>query len=202
MDPYEVLEVSRDARPEVIKAAYRHHSRKWHPDKGGDADRMAQINLAYEILKDPQRRKQYDTTGQTVEIPLENIARSRIVSMFLEAGRKNSWRQGNYILAMRRAVDSGQAEIRSKVAELELTHSLMDEMIPKSFDADNIFVGAVRQQQETITKDLATADRELQVGDLILELLEPYEDNLPPQQFAQSFFFSTGSSTSSGTGGF
>jgi curved DNA-binding protein CbpA len=62
-DPYETLQVSRAAEPEVIAAAYRSLARKYHPDSSASPQanrRMQEINAAYEILKDPIKRKEYD----------------------------------------------------------------------------------------------------------------------------------------------
>ncbi|MFN2298923.1 MAG: J domain-containing protein, partial [Anaerolineales bacterium] len=63
IDPYAMLQVARNAEPEVIAAAYRALARKYHPDKGGSGAatrRMQKINQAYGILKDPVKRKAYD----------------------------------------------------------------------------------------------------------------------------------------------
>lgn len=64
---YDLLEVSPNASPEVIKAAYRQLALKYHPDRQPDVrarqqaeERMKQINAAYDILSDPVRRAQYD----------------------------------------------------------------------------------------------------------------------------------------------
>lgn len=64
---YDLLEVSPNASPEVIKAAYRQLALKYHPDKQPNArarqraeERMKQINAAYDILSDPVRRAEYD----------------------------------------------------------------------------------------------------------------------------------------------
>jgi curved DNA-binding protein CbpA len=62
-DPYEALQVDRRAEPEVIAAAYRSLARKYHPDKNASAastKRMQELNAAYEILRDPARRRAYD----------------------------------------------------------------------------------------------------------------------------------------------
>lgn len=61
---YDNLKVSRDAPPEVIRAAYRSLSQKYHPDRNpGDPDTvrvMAILNAAYEVLSDPVKRKEHD----------------------------------------------------------------------------------------------------------------------------------------------
>ena len=62
MNYYEMLEVSQDASPEVIRAAYKAQAAKFHPDnlKAGDEDKMKEINIAFETLSDPLLRDEYD----------------------------------------------------------------------------------------------------------------------------------------------
>lgn len=64
-DYYKILGVSRNASPEEIKKAYRRLAHQYHPDKGGDEQKFKEINEAYEVLSDPQKRAQYDRFGQT-----------------------------------------------------------------------------------------------------------------------------------------
>jgi hypothetical protein len=67
-DYYEILQVSPRAEPEVIHAAYLRLAKKYHPDINRDpqaAQRMKQINAAYEVLGDPSRRKDYDAKSST-----------------------------------------------------------------------------------------------------------------------------------------
>lgn len=61
---YEILRVSPSAPVEVIHAAYRTLMKtlRMHPDLGGDTTEAMRINEAYDVLKDSQKRKQYDRT--------------------------------------------------------------------------------------------------------------------------------------------
>ena len=73
MDYYETLGLTREASDSAIKKAYRELSFKTHPDRNSSPDaaiKMQQINEAYETLKDPQKKRQYDLGPQN---PLENI---------------------------------------------------------------------------------------------------------------------------------
>src|SRR5262245_43790227 len=63
-DYYSVLGVARGADDKAIKTAYRRLARKHHPDVNkGSADRFKEINEAYAVLSDPEKRKRYDTLG-------------------------------------------------------------------------------------------------------------------------------------------
>lgn len=65
-DYYKVMGLSRDATPKDIKMAYRRLARKYHPDlnKAPDAEnKFKELGEAYEVLKDPEKRKVYDQYG-------------------------------------------------------------------------------------------------------------------------------------------
>jgi curved DNA-binding protein CbpA len=59
-DHYRVLNVHPSARVETIHSAYRDLARKAHPDVSGDESAMKQLNAAWDTLRDPRRRAEYD----------------------------------------------------------------------------------------------------------------------------------------------
>lgn len=60
MDHYATLGVAKTATPDEIKKAYRKLASQHHPDKGGDTAMFQQVEEAYRILSDPEKRSQYD----------------------------------------------------------------------------------------------------------------------------------------------
>ena len=73
VDPFTVLGVAPGASPEEVAAAYRDLAKAWHPDRRGEAgkDKMAEINIAYELLRAGDERAVRDliAAAQRVHTP-------------------------------------------------------------------------------------------------------------------------------------
>lgn len=65
-DYYEILGVARDATEEDVRRAFRKQAMEWHPDRNKSAeatDRFKEVNEAYQVLVDPEKRQFYDRFG-------------------------------------------------------------------------------------------------------------------------------------------
>jgi DnaJ homolog subfamily A member 2 len=93
---YETLEVAKDATQKEIKKAYFRLSKLHHPDKGGDEHKFKEINAAYEILSDEEKRAKYDKYGlEGVDDERGAAARGEdLFSMFFGGGGGRRSRSG------------------------------------------------------------------------------------------------------------
>lgn len=63
-DYYKILGINKGASEEEIKKAFRKLAHKYHPDKGGDEKKFKEINEAYQVLSNKEKRQQYDRFGR------------------------------------------------------------------------------------------------------------------------------------------
>lgn len=67
-DYYDILGISKNASQDEIKAAFRKLAHQYHPDKaGGDEKKFKEMNEAYQVLSNTEKRQQYDQFGHTFE---------------------------------------------------------------------------------------------------------------------------------------
>lgn len=114
-DYYEVLGVKKDASADEIKKAFRRAAVEHHPDRGGDEAKFKEINEAYEVLKDADKRRRYDQFGhagvggnaaggnpfgggfggqaQNINFDFGDLGLGDIFSSFFGGGQQNQRRQ-------------------------------------------------------------------------------------------------------------
>ena len=105
---YEVLDLDRDASPEEIKAAFRGLARACHPDVTGNdpeaSERFRALNQAYQVLSDPQRKRDYDRTLPQKSYPLRHLTPEKVWREATDVVLLRSDRYGPLNQAMKAAV--------------------------------------------------------------------------------------------------
>jgi curved DNA-binding protein CbpA len=177
-DHYETLGVPRDASAADIKSAWRRLAATEHPDKGGDAERMAAINRANDVLGDPDKRAEYDATGQCDgEDRLENEARSNLAGMFtavLDNGSDAPDIIGDtrdLLSQARMQIDQHLAAAKHRVARLTKQRN----RVRTKKGATNLFQGLVDQQIRDLDQQIAQMEHGRTVFKRVGELLDDHE---------------------------
>ncbi|HID74227.1 MAG TPA: molecular chaperone DnaJ [Thermoplasmata archaeon] len=100
-DHYEVLGVGRDAGPDEIRSAYRTLAREYHPDRNKDpgaAERFKTIVEAYEVLREPERRAEYDALQEHRRTGAVMDSFEDLFSVFSDRSRDRPRRGGNIVV--------------------------------------------------------------------------------------------------------
>lgn len=121
MNPYEILDIETDSTLEQIKKAYREKSKEVHPDKpGGSQEAFIQVNEAYVILSDPQRRKRYDETGNSEpEEPFEKAFEKFTQDIFLEIVKKNDVKHTDIVEEFKGRISIAKTNITNDIKKEE-----------------------------------------------------------------------------------
>ena len=181
MNPYTELDVPIDASLETIKQRYRTLAQMHHPDKGGDEELFKRIKLAYEILSDPVRRKQYDITGETTTTNAKDEALSNIIQIILHVVPGFNADQDDLI-----AIAEGETRAMLDMVNKDINNT---EMQIKKFEVvlkklriktagENILENIIVKQIQIRKKDLLVFHKNVKVCMLMLEILKDYEYGL------------------------
>ena len=181
MNPYTELDVSVTASAEEIKQRYRTLAQMHHPDKGGDEDMFKRIKLAYEILSDPIRRKQYDITGETGTTNAKDEALSNIIQIILHVVPEFNADQDDLITIAegetRSMLDMVNRDINDTENQIKKFEVVLNRLRFKTEGEDLLYGIIVRQIQQR-KKDLLTYNKNVKVCMLMLEILKDYEYGL------------------------
>lgn len=115
MNLYTILEVAEDATLAEIKKSYRALAQKHHPDKGGDEERFKEINRAYSILSDEEKRAYYDRHGdvnESTQRQLDDV----LASMIEEALEREVADISKHVL---KEIEAGTQELNRKERKLD-----------------------------------------------------------------------------------
>ena len=178
MNPYTELDVPVDASLETIKQRYRTLAQMHHPDKGGDEELFKCIKLAYEMLSDPVRRKQYDITGETTTTNAKDEAIANIVQILLHIVPNFNVEQDDLIqiaeVETRTMLDLAHKDIGITERYILNLEKVISKLRIKT-DSENILTGFIANQIQQRKNELVNFERRVQVCTLMLEILKDYE---------------------------
>jgi curved DNA-binding protein CbpA len=181
MNPYTELDVSVTASIEEIKQRYRTLAQMHHPDKGGDEELFKRIKLAYEILSDPVRRKQYDITGETTTTNAKDEAVANLVQILLHVVPNFNVDQDDLIHIAEMETRSMLNLVNKDIGVTERYIINLEKVSSKlrmKTEGENILNSFVVNQIQQRKQELVTFQHRVRVCNLMLEILKDYEYGL------------------------
>ena len=181
MNPYTELDVPVDASLETIKQRYRTLAQMHHPDKGGDEELFKRFKLAYEILSDPIRRKQYDVTGETTTTNAKDEAVANLVQILLHVVPNFNVDQDDLIHIAEMETRTMLNLVNKDIGVTEryiLNLEKVSNKLRIKTEGENILNSFVVNQIQQRKQELETFQRRVQVCNLMLEILKDYEYGL------------------------
>jgi curved DNA-binding protein CbpA len=174
MNHYETLGVDKTATPEQIKRAYRNKAKTAHPDKGGTD--FAPVAKAYEVLKDPERRLLYDTTGKEREDPIEVSVRQLLLQLFNQALAVDD--DIPVVRTVTEQIKQGKAKLPEAIKQLKAKQKRLEAKRGKitSKGETNIAHLIIDGELNSIAGQIAQFEREIKVGKACLEALKSYSE--------------------------
>jgi curved DNA-binding protein CbpA len=180
MNPYDILEITPQASDEEIKKKFRTLAQRYHPDRvGGNEEKFKQINLAYSILSDPVRKKLFDSTGQYNVNPslreeaINNLA--RLLSHFINQIDPDL---ENLIVCMKNDIQREKITLSTQISNCISAITKLEKFLRKikrKKDGENILKSFVANQIVSQENNINSHNRNLEVCDKMLEILEDYQ---------------------------
>ena len=174
MNPYEILELSKECTAKEIKKSYRKLVFKHHPDRGGDVKIFREIQTAYEVLIDP------DEQGIIVDDNDSNQLKSRAFQLFKDL--VTGWIEQNlvtetnlteyfndHIAEENTRMNNVLRDVKKKIINL---NNLIKRV--KTNEDENVVVKLIKQKIDEAERNITHVSKELMILDHIREVCSKY----------------------------
>jgi curved DNA-binding protein CbpA len=187
VNPYEELGIAKDADAATVKRAYRKAAKRAHPDRGGDAQAMTRVNVAYDILSDPARRERYDLGGEDIPAtpPLELRARMQLGMAFQHALQNPA--RVNIPKAAKVFLTDQQRAGKAQIAEMKQLQErfkarLSDVIFAGKPGEQNVFLDQANAALGDLQRRIEATGETVEAIAVAIELLAAYSSTVPDRQ--------------------
>lgn len=183
IDPYQMLGIDRDAQEPAVKAAYRSKAKTAHPDQGGDPGEFERLQAAYDLLKDPVRRKVYDDTGYDPQLAdpkdLKGVMmlETLINDVILDERDPGSF---DPLAAMRRKLSDDILKNRFHILELERHRTRIRQHVDRlgRKPETDVLGSMLRARSQAIAEAIKNTENQIEAIEKAYSLLEGYSYEL------------------------
>ncbi|MCK5019823.1 MAG: DnaJ domain-containing protein [Candidatus Peribacteraceae bacterium] len=195
---YEIIGTEETADANQVKDAYREKAKLLHPDKtGGDDSGFKKLAIAYGILSDPDKRKQYDETGECEQKSDTEQARATVIKYFLEVVGIADRKHDDIIQLVRDMIEAQKANVESAISRIEVDIVALEEIISRIESDNDLFRSVIETKLKTQKQNIELNRVILNRVPLMYAILDEYKyrtDKRPEQPGITTF-------TIRGTGG-
>jgi curved DNA-binding protein CbpA len=182
MNPYDELGLPKNCTADEIKQKYRILAQTHHPDKGGDEEKFKRIKQAYEILSDPIKRAEYDSTGQYNQpVSIRDEAITRLRNMISTHTQKINPEFDDLILQMKVDIYDTEKKVKEEIQTCEKDikkFTTISERIKLKQEGENILKYFVEEKIKQAENQIVFLQRILDIFKMMLDILENYHYNL------------------------
>lgn len=183
IDPYVMLGIDRDAGEQAIRSAWRKAAKTSHPDAGGDAEHFGKLQAAYDLLKDPVRRRVYDDTGYDPQLAdpkdIEGVLmlEKLVNDIILDEREPGSF---DPVAAIRRKLSDDIVKNRFHILELERHRNRVRQHIDRlgRRPETDVLGSMLRARSQSITDAIRKAQGQIEAIEHAYQMLEGYSYEL------------------------
>jgi len=183
IDPYVMLGIDREAGDQAIRSAWRKAAKTAHPDAGGDAEHFGKLQAAYDLLKDPVRRRVYDDTGYDPQLAdpkdIEGVLmlEKLVNDIILDEREPGSF---DPVAAIRRKLSDDIVKNRFHILELERHRNRVRQHIDRlgRRPETDVLGSMLRARSQSITDAIRKAQGQIEAIEHAYQMLEGYSYEL------------------------
>jgi len=187
MTLYDILGLSPDASAADIKAAHRRAVKAHHPDVGGDARQFEEVQRAYFILSDPERRARYDSTGvddDPAAAAEDQLAQSAITQLIVQfIGSTEDLTKTDIVGLIRATLVKQKAAHEETCRQIDLRLQRIETIgarLHRKDDRDGVVSALLGEQEREFNAAKAKEVGLIGVATRALTLLEDYSYSVDP----------------------
>ncbi|MBO3760476.1 J domain-containing protein [Ciceribacter sp. L1K23] len=183
IDPYKMLGIERDADEQAVKTAYRKAAKSAHPDSGGDAEQFSRLQAAFDLLKDPVRRRVYDDTGYDPQLAdAKDLKGLMMIETLVNDFILDEREPGSFdpVAAMRRKLSDDILKSRFHILELERHRARVRkhlDRLGKKPETD-VLGSMLRARSQSIADAIKQAETQIEAIEQAYTMLEGYSYEL------------------------
>lgn len=171
-----------NATLDEIKKRYRSLAQELHPDRGGDGEKFAQINLAYDILNDPIMKRSFDTLGTFFyDQTIYTEAKEQIGHVLWRQIEKVDPDTGDLILFMK---NDARTVLQSVENDIQNTKNYLGKLlkivnkVKQKQNHENVIATMIRVKINALENDIIMFERRLKVCKVMMLVLDNYHFSL------------------------